>query len=177
MVPPIQGLQLPRLVVQSPERDVRAGAIRVEDPDQWSPGDVPILQNQEAKKIREISSLIFDSPVQYDYEIGVEVRTLLPTEAVEEIDGSLAVIDVDAAGHRYVKFWIDSARASLVLRNKQRNVWLKSTTKPCMPEIHQFRHPHSQCLVLELWHHQSCHSRTPVCRSWMHANTVVATFM
>ena len=40
---------------------------------------------------------------------GDEVRTLLPAEAVEDSDGNLAVIDVDAAGHRYVKFWLDSA--------------------------------------------------------------------
>ena len=53
--------------------------------------------------------MIFDSPLQHDYEAGVEVRTLLPTEAEEDIDGNLAVADVDAAGHRYVEFWIDSA--------------------------------------------------------------------
>ena len=54
--------------------------MEISDPDQWSPGDVAILQNQEPKKIREIGSLIFDTPLQYDYEAGVEVRTLLPTE-------------------------------------------------------------------------------------------------
>ena len=37
------------------QSDVRAGAIRVEisDPEQWSSGDVAILQNQEAERVRE----------------------------------------------------------------------------------------------------------------------------
>ena len=57
----------------------RAGAIRVEisDSDQWSPGDVAFIQNQEAKRVREIGSQIFDTPLQNDYEAGVEVRSLL----------------------------------------------------------------------------------------------------
>ena len=74
----------------------------ISDPDQWSLGDVAILQNQKAKKAREIGGLIFDAPLQYDYEAGVEVRTLPPTEAVDEIDGSLAVTNVDAAGQKYM---------------------------------------------------------------------------
>ena len=63
------------------ERDVRAGAIRIEinNPDQWTPGEVAILRNQEAKRVRDIGSLIFDAPIQHDYEAGVEVRSLLPT--------------------------------------------------------------------------------------------------
>ena len=57
------------------QSDVRAGAIRVEisDPEQLSPGEVAILQNQEAKRVREIGSLIFDTPIQHDYEAGVRV--------------------------------------------------------------------------------------------------------
>ena len=40
-------------------------------------------------------------------EAGVEVRSLLSTEVMEEVDGRLAVTDVDSNGQRYVKFWID----------------------------------------------------------------------
>ena len=89
------------------ECHVRAGAIRIEisDPDQWSPGDVAILKNQEAKRVRDIGSLIFETPIQHDYEAGVEVRSLLPTELMEETDRRLAVTDVDQSGNRYVKFW------------------------------------------------------------------------
>ena len=77
------GLQLLRggaTVFGTLQRDVRASAIRVGEingPDQWSPGDVGILQNQEAKKVREIGNFIFYSPLQYDYEAGIEVRTLM----------------------------------------------------------------------------------------------------
>ena len=52
--------------------------------------------------------------MQHDYEAGVEVRTLLLTEAVEEVDGWMAATDVDATGQRYVKFWIDDARDPLI---------------------------------------------------------------
>ena len=59
-------LQLPRLALLSsaPYR-VTFGQepfVEISDPDRWSPGDVAILQNQEAKKVREIGSLIFDAP-------------------------------------------------------------------------------------------------------------------
>ena len=66
-------------VCNTVQSNVRAGAIRVEisDPDQWSLGDVTMLQNQEAKRVREIGNLIFDIPLQYDYGAGVEVRTPL----------------------------------------------------------------------------------------------------
>ena len=62
--------------------EVRSGAIRVDisNPEQWSAGDTAILRNQEAKKVRDIGSLIFETPIQHDYEIGAEVRSLLPTE-------------------------------------------------------------------------------------------------
>ena len=61
---------------------VLGGEIRVEisDPDQWSPGDVAVLRNQEAKRVREIGSLIFDTPLQHDYEAGAGVRSRLSTE-------------------------------------------------------------------------------------------------
>ena len=45
----------------------------------------------------------------HDYETGVEVRSLLPTERLEELGGRLAVTDEDPndSGVRYVKFWVD----------------------------------------------------------------------
>ena len=90
--------------------DVRSGAIRIDitDPQQWSAGDVAVIRNQEAKKVRDIGSLIFETPIQHDYEAGVVVRSLLPTEQLEEIDDCLAVLDVDpVTGTRFVKFWVD----------------------------------------------------------------------
>ena len=45
--------------------------------------------------MRDIGSLIFETPIQHDYEAGVEVRSLLPTEQLEETDGRLAVLDID----------------------------------------------------------------------------------
>ena len=67
-----------------------------------------------AKQVRDIGSLIFEAPIQHDYEAGVEVRLLLSTERLEEMDGRLAVTDEDpyALGVRYVKFWIDEAPGS-----------------------------------------------------------------
>ena len=50
---------------------------------------------------------MFDAPLQHDYEAGVEVRSPFSTEAMEEVDGRLAVTDVGSNGPRYVKFWID----------------------------------------------------------------------
>ena len=90
--------------------EVRSGAIRIDitNPQQWSAGDVAVIRNQEAKKVRNIGSLIFETPIQHDYEAGVEVRSLLPTEQLEETDGRLAVLDVDpATGTRFVKFGVD----------------------------------------------------------------------
>ena len=65
------------------------------------------MSNQEAKRVRDIGSLIFDTPSQHDYEADVEVRSLLPTEMMEEIDRRLAVTDVNPSGNRFVRFWID----------------------------------------------------------------------
>ena len=71
-------------------------------------------KRKKQKKVREIGSLIFDTPLQHDYGAGVEVGSLLSTEVMEEIDGRLAVTDVDAAGQQYVKFWIDDFHSSPV---------------------------------------------------------------
>ena len=95
--------------------EVRSGAIRIDitNPQQWAAGDVAVIRNQEAKKVRDIGSLIFETPIQHDYEAGVEVRSLLPTEQLEEIDGRLAVLDIDpVSGTRFVKFWVDEVPLS-----------------------------------------------------------------
>ena len=87
--------------------EVRSGAIRIDitDPEQWSAGDVAVIRNQEAKKVRDIGSLIFETPIQHNYEAGVEVRSLLPSEQLEEVDGRVAVLDVDpSSGTRFVRF-------------------------------------------------------------------------
>ena len=93
--------------------EVRSGAIRIDitDTEQWSAGDTAILRNQEAKKVRDIGSLIFETPIQHGYEAGAEVRSLLPTERLEEINGHLAVTDDDPQnpGTRRVRFWVDGA--------------------------------------------------------------------
>ena len=89
--------------------EVRSGAIRIDitNPEQWSAGDIAVLRNQEAKKVRDIGSLIFETPIQHKYEAGVEVRSLLSTEQLEEIDGCLAVTDEDPhSGTRFVRFWV-----------------------------------------------------------------------
>ena len=89
---------------------VRAGAIRMDisNPEEWAAGDVAVIRNQEAKKVRDIGSLIFETPIQYDYEEGVEVRSLLSTEQLEELDGRLAVVDTNSvSGMRVVRFWVD----------------------------------------------------------------------
>ena len=63
---------------------------------------------KEAKRVRDIGSLIFETPNRHDYEAGVEVRSLPSTEQLEEVDGRLAILDIDlASGARFVKFWVD----------------------------------------------------------------------
>ena len=89
---------------------VRAGAIRMDitNPEEWAAGDIAVIRNQEAKQVRDIGSLIFETPIQHDYEEGVEVRSLLSSEQLEEIDGRLAVVDTSpASGARVVRFWVD----------------------------------------------------------------------
>ena len=62
--------------------EVRSGAIRIyiTNPEQWSAGETAILRNQEAKQVQDIGSLVFETPIQHDYEAGVEARSLLSTE-------------------------------------------------------------------------------------------------
>ena len=50
--------------------EVRSGAIRIDitDPQQWSSGDIAVIRNQEAQKVRDFGSLIFETPIQHDYE-------------------------------------------------------------------------------------------------------------
>ena len=89
---------------------VRAGAIRMDitNPEEWAEGDIAVIRNQEAKKVRDVGSLIFETPIQHDYEEGVEVRSLLSSEQLEEIDGRLAIVDTSpATGTRVVRFWVD----------------------------------------------------------------------
>ena len=53
------------------------------------------------------------TPIQHDYEAGVEVRSLLPTEQLEETDCRLAVLDIDPiTGTRFVRFWVDEVPLS-----------------------------------------------------------------
>ena len=91
---------------------VRAGAIRMEitNPEEWATGDIAVIRNQEAKKVRDIGSLIFETPIQHDYEEGVEVRSPLSSEQLEEIDGRLAIVDTSSvSGSRVVRFWVDES--------------------------------------------------------------------
>ena len=62
--------------------------------------------------MRDIGNLISETPIQHDYEAGVEVRSLLSTERLEDMDGRLAVTDVDFNGNRFVKFWVDETPIS-----------------------------------------------------------------
>ena len=67
--------------------------------------------------------------------LGVEVRALLSTEAVEEVDGWMAVTDVDATGQRCVKFWMDDTRDPQ-LKTRKRSKWSMSM----MMSYHLERH-------------------------------------
>ena len=64
--------------------------------------------------MQDIGSLIFEAPIQHNYEAGVEVRSLLSTEQLEEVDGRLAVTDEDPhnPGTRFVRFWVDEVPIS-----------------------------------------------------------------
>ena len=80
----------------------------ITNPEEWAEGDIAVIRNQEAKRVRDIGSLIFETPIQHDYEEGVEVRSLLSSEQLEEMDGRLAVVDVSpTSGTRVVRFWVD----------------------------------------------------------------------
>ena len=65
------------------------------------------MKNQEAKQVRDIGSLIFETPIQHDYE----VRSLLVTERLETIERRQAVTDVASCANRFVKFWVDDTPA------------------------------------------------------------------
>ena len=98
--------------------EVRSGAIRIDItyPQQWEAGDVAVIRNQEAKKVRDIGSLIF-------------VRSLLPTEQLEEIDG---LLDVDpVSGTRFVRFWVDEvplhASEDSPSQNRERDIPIGDT--------------------------------------------------
>ena len=52
-------------------------------------------QESGSKNGSRYRKFVFETPIQHDYEAGVEVRSLLPTEQLEEIDGRLAVMDLD----------------------------------------------------------------------------------
>ena len=103
MLPPSQPQEPQRYstVFSTTIRGVRPGVIRVEvgDSDQWRVGDVATLQIQE--------SLVFRSPLRQGYYEGIEVRTLLSSESLEERKGSQVVTDVNADGVRYITFWVD----------------------------------------------------------------------
>ena len=76
----------------------------ITNPEEWAEGDVAVIRNQEAKRVRDIGSLIFETPIQHDYEEGVEVRSLLSSEQLEEIDGRLAVDVSPTSGARVVRW-------------------------------------------------------------------------
>ena len=120
--------------------------MEISEPDQWSSGDVAILQNKEAKRVREIGSLIIDTRLQHDYYAGVEVRSLLSTEVMEEIDGRLAVIDVDSNQNRFVKvgsmtFQVAPQRGNLL------TIPLKNMLQLGVPNAFQLRFLHFLSLV------------------------------
>ena len=58
--------------------------MEISDSDQWKARDFAIIQNQEARTVRYIGSLVFDSPLRQGSDEGTEVRPLLPTERLEE---------------------------------------------------------------------------------------------
>ena len=108
--PPHRSQQKPKPHFSTVIGPVRAGAIRIDitNSEEWTEGDIAVIRNQEAKKVRDIGSLIFETPIQHDYEEGVEVRSLLSSEQLEEIDGRLAIVDTSpATGTRVVRFWVD----------------------------------------------------------------------
>ena len=53
--------------------NVKSGAIRIDiaNPEEWTAGDIAVLRNQEAKRVRDVGSLIFETPIQHDYEAGI----------------------------------------------------------------------------------------------------------
>ena len=92
--------------------------MEISNPDQWSPGDVAVsdLRHPVASRLR--------------------TRSLLSTEMVEEVEGWMAVTDVDANDQRYVKFCIDDAHdppteeqeAQLIVDDREEPYLLKGYT-------------------------------------------------
>ena len=124
---------------------VRAGAIRMDitNPEEWAAGDIAVIRNQEAKKVRDIGSLIFETPIQHDYEEGVEVRSLLSTEQLEEINGRLAIVDISpTSGMRVVRFWVDE---SSVHEDSVSEVRTPPRTEPIGTSTPTRRHAEGEC--------------------------------
>ena len=48
--------------------------------------------------VKHIGSLVSDCPLRYEYDEGVEVRSVFPTEQLEERDGYTVVTDVGPDG-------------------------------------------------------------------------------
>ena len=85
--------------------------MNITNPEEWAAGDIAVIRNQEAKKVRDLGSLIFETPIQHDYEEGVEVRSLLSSAQLEEIDGRMAIVDTSpTSGARVVRFWVSGTR-------------------------------------------------------------------
>ena len=49
--------------------------MEIKDSHRWNAGDVAIFQNQEARAVRFIGSLVFGQSLQNDYPAGAEIRT------------------------------------------------------------------------------------------------------
>ena len=84
--------------------------------------------------MRDIGSLIFETPIQRDSEAGVEVRSLLSTERLEDMEGRLAVTDEDSSRNRYVKVWVDEAPTSL--REESTTPMGDENLSPRVPHVH-----------------------------------------
>ena len=63
VAPPPDDHQVSATHFSTVRSEVRAGAIDITNPEQWSAGDTAILRNQEAKQVRDIGSLIFQSSI------------------------------------------------------------------------------------------------------------------
>ena len=68
----------------------------------WKPGEITIIQNQEARCVKRIRGLIFELPLQKCYSFGTEVGTLLPDGRIDMRNGQRVI-----TGSRVIKIWID----------------------------------------------------------------------
>ena len=76
---------------------------------------------------------------------GAEVRSLLPTERLEEMEGYQVVTDINADGVRYIKFWVDASPES----NREEEVDFQQTFDghQCTTNKHiQLYHNGSRCV-------------------------------